>query len=477
MPISTQYAVHAKWLLAVDDGKPTILYNRYVITEGNEITAITDTKPSSAELVAESGELLVMPGFINLHNHCSSSVMFRGLSEYMPSDNPTDFPVDLVYGLLMPFNTAALEVLNSDETRAMFDLGLLEIIKGGTTTLMEQFRIGQQGTCESATDMGLRFYCMPYLMSHAPVGVTSEGQPQYRSIKDVDDLIGDWENLFNTFNCSANDRLRIGLGPHGTDTCDADLIRRIRGLADTYDCLITIHLSQTESEEDMIQGRYDMTPSEYLDYCGLLGPDLLAAHCIFASNQDLELLKTRNVTVANCPLTFGRGGVFAPYHKFSEFGLRTVIGTDGYRMDIVGEMRAAALVSKLHAGRANATPSYELISAVTIAAADYLGRPDLGRIMPGARADLIGIDLAKPYFQPVSDPIKTFLWNADRSDVSLVMVDGKVLVKEAISQFCDEDKIIRKGVDAVKRVWKEVHSKGIVNDHFFENWYYDSERH
>ena len=233
MSVSTQCAVHADWLLAIDDSKPTMFRNRYVVIEGNEIVAITDTKPASAELVAEGSEMLVMPGFINLHNHCSSSVMFRGLSEDMPTDNTTDFTVDLVYGLLMPFNAAAIELLSGEETRAIFDLGLLEIIKGGTTTLMEQFRMGQQGTCEAADEMGLRFYGMPYLMSHAPIGVKTDGMPEFHTVADVDGMISEWQKFYKVFDGSANGRLRIGLGPHGTDTCDADLMRKIRELANT----------------------------------------------------------------------------------------------------------------------------------------------------------------------------------------------------------------------------------------------------
>ena len=471
MSVSKQYAVHADWLLGVNDSMPTIFRNRYVVIEGDEIVAITETKPASSELVAEGGEMLIMPGFINLHNHCSSSVMFRGLSEDMPTIKSNEFPIDLVYGLLMPFNAAAINLLSGEETRAIFELGLLEVIKGGTTTLMEQFRMGQQGTFEAADEMGLRFYGMPYLMSHAPIGVKKDGMPEYQTVPDFESLISEWQEIYYALDKSENDLLRIGLGPHGTDTCDAELMRRIRELANEHNCLITIHLSQTKSEEKLIKKRYGMTPTEYLDNTGLLGSDLLAAHCIFASNDDLKLLRKRKVTVANCPLTFGRGGVTAPYHKFSDLGLRTVIGTDGYRMDIVGETRAAALVSKLHAGKADITSVYELINAVTIDAADFLVRPDLGRIVPGARADLIGIELAKPHFQPVSDPLKTFLWNADRADVSLVMVDGQILVKDSVFQLKDEDDIIHKGVHAVKRVWEEVHSKSIVDDHFFANWY------
>ena len=471
MTTMTQRAIHADWLLAIEDGKPTMLRDRHVVIEDGEIAAVTRGKPTSAELIAEGGELLVMPGFLNLHNHCAASVMFRGLTEDMPVGEGTDFTTDLVYGLLMPMGATAVELLSAEELGAILDLGLLEIIKGGATTLMETYRIRQEGAFEAARDMGLRFYGMPYLMSHAPVGVSADGAPEYQAVRDVDGMIDKWRALHEKHNGAAGDRLRVGLGPHGTDTCDADMMRAIRGLADAHDSLISIHLSQTESEQELIEKRYGMTPSEYLDDTGLLGPDLLAAHCIFASDADLELLRRRGVTVANCPLTFGRGGVYAPYQRFVDAGLRTVIGTDGYRMEIVGETRAAALTSKLHVGRSDAASVHDLIDAVTRGSADYLGRPDLGRIAPGARADLIAIDLAKPHFQPVSDPLKTFLWNADRADVTLVMVDGQVLVEDAVYQLRDEAEIIGNGVRAVRRVWDEVHARGLVDEHFFASWY------
>ena len=311
MASETQQAIRAEWLLAIEDGAPRLLKDRYVIIEGGVIAALSRDKPAAADVIGEGGELLVMPGFLNLHNHCMASVPFRGLSEDMPSGAGADFPTELVYGLLMPMGAAAVEILSAAEMRAVFELGLLEIIKGGTTTLLEMFRIRQEGSFEAARDMGLRFYGMPYLMSHAPVGVGADGPPEYQAIADVDAMLDRWRAIHQQYNGAAGGRLRVGLGPHGPDTCDTDLLRAIRGLADEHASLITIHLSQTESENLLSAKHHGKTPSEYLDDAGLLGPDLLAAHCIFASDADLDLLRTRGVSVVNCPLTFGRGGVYA----------------------------------------------------------------------------------------------------------------------------------------------------------------------
>ena len=91
-----------------------------------------------------------------------------------------------------------------------------------------------------------------------------------------------------------------------------------------------------------------MRPAEYLEHCGLLGPNLIAAHCIYCSDEELEILRRTDTTVVSCPRTFSRVGLSAAYARFAGQGIRTVLGTDGYNMDFITEMRAAGLASKLH---------------------------------------------------------------------------------------------------------------------------------
>src|SRR5262249_28322267 len=162
----------------------------------------------------------------------------------------------------------------------------------------------------------------------------------------------------------------------------------------------TTHLAQSPGEIEIIAERYGRTPPEYLDWVGFLGPDALVAHCIFATDDDLALLRRRDATVINCPRSYTRGGVAAGFEKFRRQGRRTVVATDGYDLDLIGELRTAGLVSKLSVHDSGAATARDLVDAVTTQAAVALRRDDIGRIAPGARADLVAIDLGKPHLVP-----------------------------------------------------------------------------
>ena len=134
--------------------------------------------------------------------------------------------------------------------------------------------------------------------------------------------------------------------------------------------------------------------------------------------------------------------------------IRTVIGTDGYNMDLVSEIGAAGMVSKLQARDSGVARAGELVKAVTLDAAAALRRTDIGRLEKGARADLVAIDLATPHMQPVSDPLRAFVWRAGGRDVTATMVDGEFLVADGRYQLGDEAAITTAGVAAIEKVWK-----------------------
>jgi len=245
----------------------------------------------------------------------------------------------------------------------------------------------------------------------------------------------------------------VALGPHAPDTCGPDLMRAVRKLAGETGCLITTHLSQTQAELEHTQRLYGRSPPEYLEWVGLLGPDLSVAHCIFTSDAELDLLKRTGTTVINCPRTFARAGLTASFARFHERGVRTVIGTDGYNMDLVGELGAAGTIAKIDAGESGIATASQLVGAVTSVAAQTLKRDDLGRIAPGARADLTAVDLSKPRFRPQSDPLRSLVWRASGADVSMTMVDGRLLVEGGRYLLGDEQAIAEAGAAAIEKIW------------------------
>jgi cytosine/adenosine deaminase-related metal-dependent hydrolase len=451
-------AIKATYVWAMEGSEPAVLRDRWVVIEGGRIDAIAKRPPAGVDRIVDAGEAFILPGLLNLHNHIISSVAFRGITE----DKPRDSATRLVYNLLMPLGDLAVERLPGKDLRAIIELGMLEVIKGGTTTLMEIFRPQQEVTILVGVDMGIRLYAAPYLFSTSKMSLGDDGMPRYES-RNTDSLTLDrWKEFHSRYDGAANGRIRIALAPHGTDSCGPELLREIRKTAEEYKSLVTIHLSQTKAETKLIRERYGKTPEEYLRDTGLLGPDLVVAHCVETEDAGLDILKRTDTTIVNCPLTYARGGGFAPFGRFKGKGIRTAIGTDGYCMDMVSELREAGYVSKLFGGDSMAATAQDLLDAATLGGAEALRRKDLGRIAPGACADLILIDMARPHLQPVSDPVRTLIWNARGSDVTTVMIDGRMIVENGRYKLGREADIIGRGSKAVHKLWRMAEAEGVI---------------
>ena len=450
-------AVHGEWVLSAHGDALKMLRDHWVVIEAEKIRSIEKHPPANA-VKHQIPQALVLPGLINSHNHGTSSVMFRGLTEDWAAES---FETELIYGLLMPLGDVALRTLNPEQMQHVVEFALLEIIKGGSTTLMEIFRPRQAGTFEAAAAMGLRFYGAPYLFSADQMDIDESGVPTYQTRNHDESDLDIFHRLYTAHNGASGDRIRVAIGPHGLDSCGPDLLKQVRKTADELGVLINVHVCQTKTEVELLESRYGQTPTQYMESVGLLGPDVLAAHCLHASDEDLTVLSDSDTTIVNCPMTFARGGVTAAFERFHSTGARTVIGTDGYYMDIVAELRAAGLISKLSTHDSGVGSAEQLFKAVTIDAAAALGRNDIGRLIPGAKADLVAISLAKPHFQPVSDPLKTYLWNARGAEVELMLVDGEILIEHGQFTRQDESGIIERGTAAIHKVWQAAREAGI----------------
>jgi cytosine/adenosine deaminase-related metal-dependent hydrolase len=145
--------------------------------------------------------------------------------------------------------------------------------------------------------------------------------------------------------------------------------------------------------------------------------------------------------------------VTAPFSRFAGHGVRTVVGTDGYNMDLLGELNAASLISKTFSQRADVANSPELIESVTATAAGTINRPDLGTITSGATADLTVVDLTHPHLQPLYDPRRALVALANRANIDQVFVDGRVLIDSSRYAHGDETAIISAGAVAIGKIW------------------------
>jgi cytosine/adenosine deaminase-related metal-dependent hydrolase len=321
---------------------------------------------------------------------------------------------------------------------------------------------------DAALEMGIRFFGAPYLFSSADPKADSSGVVHYAggtsggndSAIDLDR----WNALYDTWHGADAGRIQLAMSPHATDTCDPDILRMAAARARELDVPITTHLAQSASEVATIRSRYnDRTPAEYLDWLGLLAPDLLAAHCIASTDDDLKLMAARGATVLNCPRVFARGGFTAAFSRFTEAGVRTLVGTDGYNMDLLGELNAASMISKVSSGRADVANSPDLIDAVTSSAAAAINRPDLGELRPGATADITVVDLTHPHLQPLFDPRRALIALANRANIDMVIVDGSVLVEAGNYIGADEAAITAAGSAAIEKIWDLPEARAALN--------------
>ena len=383
--MSATTAIFGSFVLVRREGAQLVLRDHWVLLEGGRIAAVTASRPAHADRLYDRPGRFVLPGLMNLHNHCFSEAVARTHTEDGAGRKNNQ---SIVYTVLLPLTKRGIEILSPAERLAVARLGILQLLKGGATTVMEPFRNGIPEMFDAALEMGIRFYGAPYLFSTANAQADSSGVVRYASdASDGEDGAVDlaaWERLHATWEGRAEGRIRLAMSPHATDTCGPDLLRAAVRRARELGAPITTHLAQSQSEVATIRARYaDRTPAEYLDWLGVLGPDLLAAHCIDCTDADLALMAERGAAVLNCPRVFARAGVTAAFARFAERGVRTLVGTDGYNMDLLGELNAAAMISKIISGRADAANAPALIDAVTSEAAAAIARPDLGEIKAG----------------------------------------------------------------------------------------------
>jgi 5-methylthioadenosine/S-adenosylhomocysteine deaminase len=202
---------------------------------------------------------------------------------------------------------------------------------------------------------------------------------------------------------------------------------------------ITVHAAQTMAEHEELMRRIGLTAVQYLEELGVLGEDLIIGHCIFVDGHswtrqrtdiDLDLLAERRATVAHCPVTFSRSGmVLQSLGRYRRRGVNVAIGTDSYPFNMLEEMRQAMICSRVAGRSAFDVATADVFEAATLAGARALGRRDIGRIAPGAKADFLLVDLKHAAMQPVYDPLRNLLHCAAERAVETVYVDGRPVVE------------------------------------------------
>jgi 5-methylthioadenosine/S-adenosylhomocysteine deaminase len=414
-----------------------ILSPGIVVIDGERIVHVGEDEPAASsrpgETVVDCRGHLVMPGLINTHTHAGFA-LFRGLAEdrsremwftsaYGPPHMERAVPEDYYWGTM---------------------LGGLEMLLSGTTCTADRF--SHMAVIAQAFDrLGMRA-----VVCHTLRDITAPLE---------------WDQamaLIDRWGVAAGSRIHSGIGPHAPDTCSDDLLRRIRRTAQETGARIFIHCSQARAELAALRTRGHPGGVRCLAATGLLGPDLVAAHCIYIDEEEIRLLADTGTWVSHCPVSSARiEGHLAPIPALLRAGAHAALGTDwavtNNGMDLFDEMKCAGVLNKVAAGDTSVLPSATLLRMATIDAARALGlEAEVGSLEPGKRADVIALDMRSPHLQPWHDIAATLVYSAKGLDVRHVWVDGRWLVRGRRPLEVDVDDVYAN----VSRIWKRLRAGG-----------------
>ncbi len=448
--------VSPRWLWCAQTG---LREGAHLIIEGDRIADVVQERPSLDAERIELPDGLLMPGLINLHNHAFSAPLFRGLADDI---GPDDLPGHILFSLLMPLGDLVSDIMTPNAIGDAVEMSLLESLMTGTTAMMDIWRPQQRQFVPRATALGLRTWSCPYLFTQPNLTMDEAGKPAWRGA-DASDASFDFVMRLHAEEHRGPDGLAsIGFGPHGPDSNSPALLRRIDAAARELGCLVTIHCAQNPMEVAAVKAAQGKGSVAHIADCGLLRPGVILAHAMFSTDEEIAMVRDAGATIASCPLGFARSGRGVPMARFLESGVRLGIGTDGVTLDMVDELRAAAMLAKTQAGKAGIGTAERLLTAATRDAADALQRPDLGRLTPGSRADLVMFDLSRPRYQPVWNPLRALLTNGQGSDAHTVITAGVVRVQDRKLVRGDAAAITQRGRTAIENIWSEAARRGAI---------------
>ena len=408
--------------MTVDD-EDTVLKNGAISIEGNKIRAVGKNEEVvgkySEENVIDGSGMVAMPGLVKTHTHTPMTLL-RGYADDLPLMRwlkekiwPMEAklkPSDVYYGSL---------------------LACLELTSFGVTTFSDMYMHPDQ-ILRAVKKSGLRAVISPAIFD------VMEGN----SLKDAKKF----------FKIGSPERVEFGLGPHSPYACSRECLEEVRDMAIEKNMMVHIHASETREEMSQMKKKYGMTSIEFLDSIGLLNEKTPLAHTVWASDEEIKIIRKRKAKVVHCPISNMKlaSGV-APIDKMT--GINVSLGSDGpssnNNLDMFEEMKLASLVHKLNRLDPTLITARQSLRMGTINGARTLGLNDTGTLEVGKKADLILLDFRKPHLTPVYNPISHLVYSCNGGDVDTTICDGKVLMRNRKLNL--DSREIMKKVNEIKK--------------------------
>lgn len=420
------------------DGERRVIDDGFVAIRGERIVEVGDAaqlkvKNYRAKQTIDARGKVVLPGLINTHTHIPMT-LFRGIADDL---NLQDWLTKYIF-------PAEAKNVTRDFVVAGTRLGLAEMIRGGTTTYADMYYF-EDAIAEETKKAGVRGVLGETVIDF-PV---PDNKTWAEAMNYSEKFLQRWKG---------DSLITAAIAPHAPYTVNTAHLNEVRALAERLDAPILIHLAEAPTETEFMAKTYNSRPATYLEKINFLSPRVLAAHVVHVNDEEIALLKRREVGVGHCPQSNMKlASGTAPVPAMLKAGLRLGLGTDGaasnHDLSMWEEMDSAAKLHKLIANDPTVVPALQALEMATIGGARAIHlEKEIGSLEAGKRADMIVVDLNAPHLTPVYTFYSHLVYAAKASDVTDTIVNGRVLMRNRRLLTLNEEAVKAAAREYQKRV-------------------------
>jgi 5-methylthioadenosine/S-adenosylhomocysteine deaminase len=428
--------IHARWIVPVEPDNRVYQHHSLAVDEGRVLGILPTDQARLTWTAAVEHDLdrhLLIPGLVNAHTHAAMTLL-RGLADDLPLN-------DWLNNHVWP---AESRWVNEEFVHDGCRLAMAEMLRGGTTCFNDMYFFPDM-TARAAVHCGMRA-CVGLIVIDFPT-IWAQDADEYiaRGLAIHDHYRGD-------------PLIRTAFAPHAPYTVSDGPLERVRVLADELDIGIHMHVHETVEEVRTAVELSGARPLARLQKLGLVSPALMAVHMTQLAPEEIHGYAGSGGHVVHCPesnMKLASG--YCPVAELAGAGVNIALGTDGPAsnndLDMIGEMRTAALLGKLVSGDASALPAHEVLKMATLNGALALGLGEqTGSLTPGKWADIAAIHLDTIETQPLYDPVSQLVYACGRDQVTDVWVAGQHLLKERELTTLDIHEILHRAQDWQARI-------------------------
>ncbi|WP_394778885.1 8-oxoguanine deaminase [Undibacterium sp.] len=417
---------NARVVVTMDDSRREIAGGAVFIRDNviEHVGASADL-PQTADEVIDAADHAVIPGLVNTHHH-----MYQSLTRVIPAAQNGEL-FNWLNNLYPIWANLTPEMVKVSTLTAM-----AELIMSGCTTSSDHLYIYPNGckldhSIEAAQQIGMRFHAARGSMS---VGQSKGGLPPDSVVEEESAILKDTQRLIETYhNASRHAMQRIVVAPCSPFSVSRELMKESAAMARSYGVSMHTHLAENANDIAYSREKFNMTPAEYAEDCGWVGPDAWHAHCVQLDDEGIYLFGRTGTGVAHCPCSNMRlASGIAPVRKMIDAGVAVGLGVDGSASNdgahMLGEVRQAMLLQRVGFGP-DAMTARQALEIATLGGAKVLNRDDIGALKPGMSADLVMFDLKRLGFAGSwHDPVAALVF-CTPADVAYSIINGRVVVR------------------------------------------------